>query len=62
MSAPLGICRGCDGRTPLRRISGKVRWHDLIHPRVILSSGLILPGGVERCPGSGEPPKGGASL
>lgn len=60
MTAPLGICTGCGGRTPLRRISGKVRWHDVIHPRVILSGDLILPGGVARCPGSGQAPKGGA--
>ena len=50
MTAPLGICRGCNGRTPLRRISGKVRIHD-----------LLLPGGVQRCPGSGELPKDGTS-
>jgi hypothetical protein len=34
---------------PLRRTDGKVRAHD-----------LLLPGGQQRCPGSGEKPKAGA--
>jgi len=51
MTAPLGICTGCGGRTPVSRITGNIRPHD-----------LVLLGGVERCPGSGQAPKGGASL